>query len=119
MKKLLFIATLALAGQAWATDYAGTYLDKKNAGNIAIKNIGNRYEFNIQVVNFQGHTGEITFTSPFSNGFAVYTTDSCDLKLTVYGKNLTVVQDHSKGTCDAGMNVTFDGIYKKNSQKSS
>ena len=123
MKRLIFTLVMALmvTGQVWAADYTGIYVNKQNGGDIEIKKNGlpnDEYEVHITVVPpGTAITGEVTFSGFFSGGTAIHAVEGCWLKLTASGKTIKIQQDAAKGNCDAGMNVTFDGTYKKYVEK--
>lgn len=115
VKTILAGAMLLMATGAYAADYSGLYLDKKNGGDIEIKRgPSGGYQIHLSVVPpGTANMGDVTFDSRFADGTALYSSDSCWLKLTATATSIKVNQDTDKGRCDAGAGVFFSGTYKK------
>ena len=118
----LVVALSATAAYAGAFDGDYSFKKGRNVGDLTVKEDGGgKYHFtfsNTWIDGANAHTGELDFSVAVdAKGNATYQDDGCGLKLKLASRKIKVVQDFQKGSCDAGANVEFDGLYKKAKSK--
>lgn len=94
----------------------GKYImESKNMdGNLTIKKLDpSSLEFNLNVKNAKSQAENISGIAQLENNKAKYSNNNCELLMQFDKDNVQVIQNQSKGTCNASNNITYDGFYEK------
>jgi len=116
---LIFIMTQS----SIAKDYSGSYYIYRPgfSGGVELKKIQNsKYSFELEIVNWEYNTGLLSGEINFKNERASFIYKDtgmfgCNISFKIEDGKLYLFQKHGEegGTCGAGINVEYTGMYLK------
>ncbi len=126
MKQMVLILMIFLTKGCFSKDFTGIYYIHRPgfSGGIELKRTeGNKYIFDIDMINWQFNTGLLDGEIEFKNKKAVFKYKNssifgCYLSLKVEGEFIYIYQKHGEGggICGAELNVEYTGVYKKGTE---